>query len=454
MKKLVLSFLTATAAMTINAAPDYVFFFIGDGMGMGHVAAANLYNSGVLGDSSLLMTQFPWAGMVTTHSASTPVTDSAAAGTALATGHKTRNGMLGVTPDSSAVFSIAHDLQNQGYGIGIVTSVAPDDATPAAFYAHQPARSMFYEIGKDAASSGFDFIAGSSFRGAKDTDLMQIMSQNNVTVATGLDELREARTRRVVLLSPEYDNDNNVGYTIDSIPGALTLTTMTRECLAHLEKNSPDKFFMMVEGGNIDHAAHGNDAGSTIKEIIAFQDAIRVAYDFYKLHPSNTLILVTADHDTGGLTLGNSSIKYNAHLENLLPQRISKGQFSNFCRGILKSRANYAWEDMEDYLREHFGFWDTVKLSDKQTQDLHQAFDDTFQGRNEKTQETLYGNFDQFVAQVFSTLDQVSGIGWTTTSHTGNFVPVYAIGAGASQFAHLIDNTLIPTIISRTQNVH
>ncbi|MDE6817815.1 MAG: alkaline phosphatase [Muribaculaceae bacterium] len=137
MKKLFASLLTLLAAATASAqTPKYIFYFIGDGMGHGQVLSAATYKRLVQNDSlPLLMMQFPVAGMVTTYSADTPVTDSAAAGTALATGSKTRNNMLGMNADTVAVNSVAIDLAERGYGIGLVTNVCPDDATPGAFYA-------------------------------------------------------------------------------------------------------------------------------------------------------------------------------------------------------------------------------------------------------------------------------------------------------------------------------
>ena len=138
-----LMMMLAVACVVSAATPKYVFYFIGDGMGMGHVMAAQSYNREALkNNESILMMQFPVVSMVTTYSASGRVTDSAAAGTALSTGYKTNNGMLGVTPDSVPVTSVARYLKDAGWGIGVVTTVAPDDATPGAFYAHQPSRSM------------------------------------------------------------------------------------------------------------------------------------------------------------------------------------------------------------------------------------------------------------------------------------------------------------------------
>ena len=280
-------------------------------MGMGQVQAAQVYNRTVLGnDEPLLMMQFPVASQSTTHSASSPVTDSAAAGTALATGHKTNNGMLGMTPDSAAVTSVAKELFDRGYGVALVTSVPPDDATPGAFYAHVPSRSMYYEIGLQAAASGYDFIAGSKLRGTKDkdgnpNDLIDTFRANGVDIARGLDQLKDKKSRRVLLLNPEEITESQINFTIDSVKGAMNLPDMTLAALEHLKSNGRDRFFMMVEGGNIDYGGHANDGGTIIKEVINFNQALRHAYDFYLAHPDETLILVTADHETGGMGLGN-----------------------------------------------------------------------------------------------------------------------------------------------------
>lgn len=255
MKHRILSVVTALAltGSVFANSPKYIFYYIGDGMGMGQVMGAETYNRTVLGNTdNLLMMQFPVSSVATTYSASSPVTDSAAAGTALATGNKTRNGMLGVTPDTTAVTSIAKTLFDDGYGVGIVTSVNPDDATPGAFYTHVPSRRMYYEIGKDAASCGYDFIGGSKLRGLKDkqgnkTDLLDIFAENNVSIIRGTAGMDTITSRRMLMLSP-LDDHSDIGYTIDSIPGALTLPVMTESCLKHLERNGRDRFFMMVEG--------------------------------------------------------------------------------------------------------------------------------------------------------------------------------------------------------------
>lgn len=458
-KKLIIVAVTVAAVFAASASdsPRYVFYFIGDGMGLGHVNAAQAYNRIVRGNKEpLMMMQFPVASVATTYSASWPVTDSAAAGTALATGHKTANGMLGMTPDTVAVQSIAADLFRNGWGVGIVTSVTPDDATPRAFYAHQPSRSRYFEIGKQALESGYQFIAGSTLRGTKDkegnpTGLVELFRENGVDVVYGTAGLEKSTAERILLLNPENVRSHNIGYTIDSIQGVLNLPDMTRSCLAHLEKTSPEHFFMMVEGGNIDHAAHANDGGTVIKEIINFNEAIGVAYKFYLAHPEETLIVVTADHDTGGMSF---DFKWGADLGAIDYQRVSKDRFSDWCRGLLKSRRNFTWEDMKEYLSENLGFWTGVPVTEQEAEKLRAAFDKTFEMRNSADQKTLYNTFNEFAVAVFNVLNEHAGVSFTTTSHAGNLVPVYAIGVGVDSFKGFNDNTDIPaTILKLTQGV-
>ncbi|MGN1172208.1 MAG: alkaline phosphatase, partial [Muribaculaceae bacterium] len=273
-KSLVLAAFLCIASL-INAQPKYIFYFIGDGMGIVPIIAATELNRTVYnGEKPLTMTQFPVSGFCTTYSANSTITDSAAAGTALSTGYKTGNGMLGVAPDSTAVYSIANVLKDNGYGVGVVTTVFADDATPGAFYAHVPSRAQVYDIDCQFIDGKVDFLAGANLKGMKDkegnpTDIAKKYEANNIKVVYSLDELAKVDKKAVnkgVLLEPNPFNNSNVGFTIDSIPNMLTLPQMTQACLDHLMVTSPDKFFMMIEGGNIDHALHGNDAGTAIKE--------------------------------------------------------------------------------------------------------------------------------------------------------------------------------------------
>lgn len=455
-KSLIASAILCGSAMAVSADnPKYIFYFIGDGMGMGPVMAAYTYNRTVLGTDELpLMMTFPVAGQAMTYSASRSVTDSAAAGTALSTSHKTKNGMLGMNADTVAVYSMANVLKDNGFGVGVVTSVAPDDATPGAFYAHVPKRSMYADINRQFVDSKVDFLAGAALRGLTDsdgnpTDVIELYAKNNVKIAKGLEQLAntDVTNGKIILLDKEPFQDGNVGYTIDSIDGMLTLPQMTQACLDYLEKKTPDSFFMMVEGGNIDHALHGNDGATAIIEIFNFNEALEIAYNFYKKHPQETLIVVTADHDTGGMSVGNQANGYKTHFDYLKGQKVSKEMFSDYCKSLLKSRRVYHWEDMEEYLRDNLGFWTTMPVSEKQTEKLKKEFHKIFEERKVKDEKTLYNDFNGFAADVFEIISKNAAIGWTTRSHTGNPVPVYAIGAGAERFAGINNNIQIPVRI-------
>ena len=422
-------------------------------MGMGHVLATQNYNRMVLGnDEPILMMTFPAQGMLTTHSASSPVTDSAAAGTALATGYKTNNGMLGVTPDSVSVESIASQLFKRGYGVGIVTSVYPDDATPGAFFAHQPSRSSTFEIGLEAAASGYQFIGGSNLRSVKDKDgkstgLVEAFAENGVDYVRGAEAAAASTSEKIFMVNTDSVHISNIGFAIDSLDNVLTLPVMTQTCLNHLLKWTPDAFFMMVEGGNIDHVGHGNDGGTAIKEILNFQDALKIAYDFYRLHPEQTLILVTADHDTGGMSVGNRHVGYNMFPQYIDYQRISKDRFNEECKAILRSRRIYTWDDMKEMLQDKLGFWRGVPVNEEQTRLLEEKFEKTFSLRNSEDQKTLYANFNEFTTAVFKIFNDIAGIGWVDNDHTGNYVPVYAVGVGAEKFMGIHDNTDLPNLI-------
>ncbi|MDE6127297.1 MAG: alkaline phosphatase [Muribaculaceae bacterium] len=438
------------AAAQEDAAPKYIFYFIGDGMGVNEVLNAQLYNSRVLDKGNLSMTKLPVGSLATSHSASSDVTDSAAAGTALATGHKTVNGMLGVTPDTVSVTSIAKVLFDDGYGVGLVTSVAIDDATPGAFYAHVPKRSMYREIGSQLAGSGYQFAAGSGLRGTKDKQgrdngLLKEFAENGVSVSYGLDGA-DFTADRLLILSPDTARNWNIGYTIDSIPGALTLQGLTKACISHLERVSPDKFFIMVEGGNIDHSGHSNDAATNIIETINFDRTLDIALDFYREHPDETLIVVTADHETGGMSVGNNATGYAVYPGRLSGQRLSKDAFSDFCKGIAKSRRVFTWDDMREYLTENLGFWTSkTSVTQEQTEHLREMFEDMFTRHIARPdQKTLYSDFDAFTAAVFEVFDTQAGVNWASTKHTGSPVPVFAIGRGAEVFGNFGDNTDLP----------
>lgn len=440
--------LTATARK-----PKYIFYFIGDGMGMSPVLCAEAYNRYVWGNNDpLTMFQFPVLSFSTTYSANNTITDSAAAGTALATGHKTNNGMLGVTPDATPVNSIAYELKQKGYGIAIATTVAPDDATPGAFYAHVKHRNQFYDITKDMAESGYDMFAGGRLRGKApegQPEVRQLLEDAGYSIVDGPDQWNEQNHGdKVVLLNAPYHLDH-IGYTIDSIQGNLTLPFITKACIDHLEKVSPKRFFMMVEGGLIDHALHPNDGGTTVKEVLSFDESLRLAYEFYRRHKKETLIIVTADHNTGGMAAGVSGGSYTLKLKNYDYQRISMQAMQQECQQMLRSGQEITWESMKKYLQEKLGLYSSIPVSQHNDRALQNAFHSTFVDKNGEQKQTLYLSLNQFVSRTFEILDIITGIGWTTNSHTADLVPVCAIGVGSEHFQGFQDNTEIPNKIRR-----
>ena len=235
---------------------------------------------------------------------------------------------------------------------------------------------------------------------------------------------------------------SSIPFAIDRTKKDLTLTDITRAAVNFLTKKQSEKdgFFLMVEGGKIDWACHGNDP-SFIHEVIDMDNAIRVAYEFYQQHPDETLIVVTADHETGGLVLGRG--RYELHLDLLSHQRMSIGKLGFMLHGLREKQGNnYTWDLAKAFLTENFGFWDKVKLTDKQTARLKEAFEKVLAGKGKDTK-TLYQSDDEFASTVRATICECAHIDWGNTGHSNGYVPCFAIGAGAEKIHGRIDNTEI-----------
>ena len=391
----------AVAIMAVSCGKEkqakYVFYFIGDGMGFSHISLTEGYKAtieGKIGNEPLCFTQFPVMGMATSYSANKYITCSSAAGTALATGTKTNNGMLGTAPDSSNLTAISYKIHKAGIPVGVTTSVTIDHATPGAFYANSTARSDYYSIGEQLATSGFEFFGGGGFYGAKDKreaekSLYDLAAENGYSIAYGIDEYAAAKegAEKMILFQKMEKRNNDLPYVTERQEGDLELPQVVEKAIDFLDNSNG--FFLMVEGGKIDWAAHSNDLAGTIFEMLDFDQAIAVAYEFYKKHPQETLIVVTADHETGGVTLGRQ-----------------KG---------------YVYD------------LSVVKQAEKATED------------------TDVSNYMNDISK--DSLSVVAKIGWTTTSHTGGAVPVFAVGAGSGMFAGRQDNTDIPKKICKAMGV-
>jgi alkaline phosphatase len=294
--------------------PKYVFYFIGDGMGVNQVLGTEMYRAELQGNIGVVPLQFslfPNVTMATTFSATNGVTDSAASGTALATGEKTKNGAIGVLKDQKTpVSSIAVWAKDAGYKVGVTTSVSVDHATPSAFYAHQASRNSYYNIGLDLYEAGFDFYAGSDFlepNSKNGKNLYELAPEKGYTIARGYKDFlkKSKKADKMILFQPEVTSRidrSAIPYAIDRKKGDLTLQEITRSAINFLSKDNDKGFFLMVEGAKIDYAGHAKSVPGSIIETFCFDLAVAEALKFADQN-GETLVVVTGDHETGGLVL-------------------------------------------------------------------------------------------------------------------------------------------------------
>ena len=454
MKKFfIISLFVITAAQFTIGQAKYVFYFIGDGMGMNYLDATEAYFSavkGTRGSGQLLMTTFPSATFSTTYSADNDITDSAAAGTALATGRKTNNGFIGVAPDSSRIETIAEKAKKAGRKVGIATTVPINHATPAAFYGHQPDRDMYYEISQDLLKSNFDFFGGASFYNrnfffdkTQAPDIYPLIEQAGYYIAKGMDDFNanSQKSDKVVLVQQNWEKADGIPYAIDRLSGDLSLKEITEAAIDVLMRNNKKGFFVMLEGGRIDWAGHGNDGAALVHEVADMDEAIQVAYDFYKKHPKETLIVITADHETGGLTVGGGRL----NLSVLQYQKKSADDLSEQLNELVKSRnGNVSWEDVKALLTQTMGFWEEVPINWENEKKLRDAYEETIAKHKNLEDTNLYASNTLLAAKAKEVMDNISGLRWASGSHSANYVPVIAIGVGQEQFTRKMDNTEIP----------
>lgn len=468
MKKRFSTFLILLACALLVTAKNakYVFYFIGDGMGVNQVLATEMFKAelnGQIGISPLLFTQFPYSTTATTYSATNRVTDSAAAGTALATGEKTKNGVLGIKKDlSTEVNSIAILAKNSGKNVGITTSVSIDHATPAAFYAHQLSRKSYYQIGLDLIKANFDFYAGSDFlnpqnkkeKNKRSTDLYTLTKNAGYNIANGFDDYKtkSSKSKKMILLQPTFASDkSSIPYAIDRKKQDMSLSQITEAAIDFLSKKNDNGFFIMVEGGKIDWACHSNDAATVFKEVEDMDNAVKIAYEFYKKHPDETLIVVTADHETGGLALGKGP--YTLNLKVLANQKKSIVGFTRVLNSLRKeTNNNVSWEQVKSALQDNFGFWNSINLTKAQENTIHSVYQKTFVDKKLEMNKSEYEIDEPLATLAKQIINDIALVGWTSGGHSAGLVPVYAIGVGAELFSGRIDNTDIPKKIAKAAN--
>lgn len=480
---------TATDVVEEKKTPKYIFLFIGDGMSYPQIQVTNYYlsaltdtnDNGILeSKNNLTMMDFPIAGSAQTYDSTSFCPDSASTATSISTGFKTYSGTINMDETGTKAYEIITEKlkKQKGYEIGIISSVNLNHATPAAFYCHQVSRNDYYEIGLELVASDFDYFAGSKLKqptgpNKDQTDLYELAKEAGYTVAMTKEEAEAvpADVDKVIMIDENVADSDSMCYDMDLPEGAWALADYVKKGIEVLE-NGENGFFLMCEGGKIDWACHANDAAATITDTVALDEAVAVAVDFYEKHPDETLILVTGDHETGGLTIGYAGTDYDTFLTNIENQKISYAKFdSDYVAGYKENQTDF--DTVMADITELFGLQapasgDSEKTSQKDSADLHpeseetgslvmteyeynklkEAYETTMKRTGEETEFSqeeyvLYGSYEPLTVTITHILNNKSGINFASYAHTGLPVEVFAMGVGQEEFEGYYDNTEI-----------
>jgi alkaline phosphatase len=408
---------------------------------------------------------FPWNSLIT---------DSAPAATAIATGQNTADGVIAMDPTKTKELkTIAEAAKAKGMKVGIVSSVSIDHATPAAFYAHEPSRNNYHYIGHDLVESRFDYFGGGGLLDPDGTrkgvtpkgNVLQAAAAAGYTIADSRAEFDALSPGGLALaINPVLDSSQALYYEIDRVnadndSSHISLADFTKKGIDLLGNRSNRKgFFMMVEGGKIDWACHANDARTSIDDVLAFDDAVKVAVDFMAKHPKETLIVVTGDHETGGMSIGWAGTGYASHFEKLEAQKISYLEFDKRIKAVAEQGAPPASlvdstldEDMLDLLG-----LDYASLTEFEKERLDQSYQKAMFSTSTNTSEEdtlLYGGYNPLSVTITHILNNRAGIGWTSFAHTAVPVPVLAGGVGSERFGGYYDNTDLARKLAQVMGV-
>ena len=460
MKRIFYLLLLALLVTGCSSEPKvkYVFYFIGDGMGVNEVIGTNLYNQ-ANGQGNVNFTGFPVVNFITTVSANSLVTDSSAAGTALASGTKIDNGVVGVDPDGNWTGNLTEWAHAAGFGTGVATSVGVNHATPASFVAHTASRNGYEEISLQMIDSPVDFMAGATFltnRGSgHDAAYFEHKADSaGIAIFKGPAAIRgiDVTKPRVLCLSAKAED--SIPYAIDRKEDDTRLADFTDAGIRYLEARYGKKgFFFMIEGGKIDYAGHGNDAATCFQEVNDMAESVDLALAFLARHPKQTLIVITADHETGGLMLGSG--RYEMHPERLAKQHACVDELTNQFRAKFFPEGQPfktpTWDAVKAFFAEETGMWGDVLVSERGDKELKDVYDRTFGkgGDRSLSESNLYSVNFQIVADVVRALDRAAGYQWSFGSHSGSPVGLYVTGACAEEFNTVKDNAEIAPLIAK-----
>ncbi|MEH7383586.1 alkaline phosphatase [Bacillus sp. JJ1533] len=392
-----------------NGKAKNVILMVPDGYSASYATNYRWYK----GEESILDSML--VGMHRTYSSNSEVTDSAAAGTAMATGVKTNNGMISTAPDGKELKTILEAAEEKGKSSGLVATSTITHATPAVFASHVASRSNEADIAPQLLENGVDVLLGGGKQYFPDS-LINEAEENGYQYVTNQDELENAKKADKLIglfaedgMAPELDRDET---------DQPSLAEMTESALDVLKKDK-DGFFLMVEGSQIDWAGHDNDAAWAMKDSEAFELAVEKAVEFAK-KDGNTLVVVAGDHDTGGMSVGGYG-KGDANLE-VLRNVSATGDF-------MESKLNADRSNVKEIVKQYTN----LDLTDAEAERI-------------KTAKTPSIAINQVVSER-------AIVGWSSTGHTGTDVPLYAFGPGAQLFSGLHENTDLPVLMAEAMKI-
>lgn len=399
-----------------NGKVENVIYMIPDGFSADYAANYRTYK----GEKAIWEEHLK--GMFTTFSANSDTTDSAAAGTAMATGIKTNNGVIGLDAEGNKIETILEAAEKNGKSTGLVATSTISHATPAAFAAHVDSRNKEAEISRQLVDSDVDVMLGggkSNFLPKSEGGNQEERHLINEAEEKGF-EFVETRDELVNVsdLNVE-DGDKLLGlFAGDSLAPELqrgeteepSLADMTEAAIDVLEEDK-DGFFLVVEGSQIDWAGHDNDAAWAMSDVAAFEKAVEIAMDFAK-KDGKTLVVVAGDHDTGGMTTGGSKV-------SVLQNVTATGD-------TMASKLNSDRSNVREVVERYTG----LPLSESDVNYIKEAKDASY--------------------AINTIVSKHASIGWTSTNHTAADIPLYVYGPQSQKFVGFHDNTDLPKLIAET----
>ncbi|MER2089928.1 MAG: alkaline phosphatase [Sporosarcina sp.] len=392
-----------------NEKVENIIFMIPDGYSSSYATNYRLFK----GEESVMDPHL--VGMHRTYSANSEVTDSAAAGTAMATGTKTNNGIISMDPAGNKLETILQAAEKSGKSSGLVATSTITHATPAVFGSHVETRANEKDIAPQLLQNDVDVILGGGKKYFSD-DLLNKAKQDGYEIVSEAQSLTTVKKADKLIglfaedsLSPELDREAT------DEPSLQDMTSAAIDVLS----NDKDGFFLMVEGSQIDWAGHANDAAWAMKDTEAFEKAVEAALDFAK-KDKKTLVVIAGDHDTGGMSVGGYGGS-GANLE-ILKDVTATGDF-------MASQLNEERSNIQEVVLNYTG----ITLSETEGNQIKQASNPAL--------------------QINSIISKHALVGWTHTGHTGTDIPVYAYGPQAHKFAGLIENTDFPQLMAEAMKI-